>query len=215
MTEKSSRARQLAMTEDFLWSVCVGSKTNFGREKVQLSGNGLRKRPWFPSPFIVLLTSQPSRHVHHSGDVAMANVAAPASSLELQHATKSVAADNSLIELEHGLVGLVEERLLRDATPAQRQQNTDKRPADLTEDAVHYVDFIHSREQVAPVIQSVRESLALDEDGVVIVNAPGDVSGPSKAAAARIFSCSAESEHEHPHGLPSLPNGQTVHCGRL
>ncbi len=112
----------------------------------------------------------------------------------------------------------------------------------------NYVDFIHSKEQIEPVLQSVRRHLSrsLDEDsnngGVVMLDVRADISGPSKAAAAHIFSCSADADavpragppvsepgvapissrpteadapgHDR-HRRPAMPRGETVHFGRL
>ena len=99
-------------------------------------------------------------------------------------------------------------------------------PLDASEGPLHYVDFIHSREQIQPVLREVGFHLAAHKkkaevdsavaEEVVILAAPGDVSGPSKDQAAAIFTC--EAAQSLPKGLPTLPNSEstaTVHCGRL
>ncbi len=114
----------------------------------------------------------------------------------------------------------------------------------------NYVDFIHSKEQIEPVLQSVSRDLRRsqgngDDDGVdiVMLDVRGDVSGPSKAAAAYIFTCSVDADavpkvqpsppaiasasarpaeavaqparNGRQLAMPSTAAGQTVHFGRL
>lgn len=94
-------------------------------------------------------------------------------------------------------------------------------------DTFHYVDFIHSREQVASVIEHVAASLAVSVD---ILTVSGDVSGPTKSQAAAVFSCATSRTPMPPPPPPTAMTvdagsrpathinsvgGKIVHCGRL
>ena len=73
-----------------------------------------------------------------------------------------------------------------------------------------YIDFIHSPQQIAPVIEKVAENLRLNRESVTIVSAPNHISGPSKRDAEHIFASTPVADNEF-----DVPSPRRHTAGRL